>query len=409
MVDLFYFYPMLNKLKALGPGLIYAGGAIGVSHLVQSTQAGARFGYVFIIGIVLAHLFKFPFFALGPRYAQQTGTSLVQGYAKIGPWALGLLGAMTILTMFAIQAAVTIVTAGLAQQLFGLELLTWQWSAILLAVCLLILRVGKFKVLDQLMKVIMMVLAVSTILAFILSFRIDTGADYFFNGEFQWRDKADFDFLISFLGWMPAPLDLAISYSIWSVSKQAISKVSASNSKLDFNIGYFGTAILGVCFLVLGAHTLFGMGAPIYSRAGDFAAQLVEMFTFSLGKEFYYVILIAAFATMFSTTLTVLDALPRVMSEIGLAFNAKERRLGMWQTSLALGALVILIFFVENMIQMVSFATTISFLTAPVLAFLSYRLVKIEEGRLNLWSKREKSIAFIGIIFLALLSILFFV
>ena len=36
---------MIKKLKSLGPGLLFAGAAIGVSHLVQSTRAGADFGF----------------------------------------------------------------------------------------------------------------------------------------------------------------------------------------------------------------------------------------------------------------------------------------------------------------------------------------------------------------------------
>ena len=32
-------------LQTLGPGLLFAGAAIGVSHLVQSTKAGADFGF----------------------------------------------------------------------------------------------------------------------------------------------------------------------------------------------------------------------------------------------------------------------------------------------------------------------------------------------------------------------------
>ena len=30
-------------LKTLGPGILYAGAAIGASHLVQSTRAGANY------------------------------------------------------------------------------------------------------------------------------------------------------------------------------------------------------------------------------------------------------------------------------------------------------------------------------------------------------------------------------
>ena len=36
---------MISFLKKIGPGLLFAGSAIGVSHLVQSTKAGANFGF----------------------------------------------------------------------------------------------------------------------------------------------------------------------------------------------------------------------------------------------------------------------------------------------------------------------------------------------------------------------------
>ena len=34
-----------DKLKAVGPGILFAGACIGVSHLVQSTRAGAGYGF----------------------------------------------------------------------------------------------------------------------------------------------------------------------------------------------------------------------------------------------------------------------------------------------------------------------------------------------------------------------------
>lgn len=34
-----------EKLSLFGPGLLYAGAAVGVSHLVQSTRAGAEFEF----------------------------------------------------------------------------------------------------------------------------------------------------------------------------------------------------------------------------------------------------------------------------------------------------------------------------------------------------------------------------
>ena len=74
---------MFNFFKKLGPGVLFAGAAIGVSHLVQSTKAGADFGIGLIWGLLLVNLFKFPFFQYGPKYASATGESLLEGYLSL--------------------------------------------------------------------------------------------------------------------------------------------------------------------------------------------------------------------------------------------------------------------------------------------------------------------------------------
>ena len=105
---------MIEKIKSLGPGLLFAGAAIGVSHLVQSTRAGADYGFGLLWALILVHLFKYPFFQYGPRYATATGESLLEGYRKLGKGVLAAYFILNLGTMFTIQAAVTIVTSGLA-------------------------------------------------------------------------------------------------------------------------------------------------------------------------------------------------------------------------------------------------------------------------------------------------------
>ncbi|MDC1196151.1 divalent metal cation transporter, partial [Crocinitomicaceae bacterium] len=68
-----------NFLKTLGPGILFASTAIGVSHLVQSTRAGANFGFALVPFILAANIFKYPFFEFGSRYANATGESLIDG------------------------------------------------------------------------------------------------------------------------------------------------------------------------------------------------------------------------------------------------------------------------------------------------------------------------------------------
>jgi len=48
--------------KTLGPGILFASTAIGVSHLVQSTKAGALFGFGLLWAVMAANILKYPFF-----------------------------------------------------------------------------------------------------------------------------------------------------------------------------------------------------------------------------------------------------------------------------------------------------------------------------------------------------------
>mgnify|MGYP000461972086 FL=1 len=398
-----YFYHLLTKLKSLGPGLLYAGAAIGVSHLVQSTKAGAQYGYVLIIAIVLAHIFKYPFFALGPRYAKATGESLVSGYGRMGKWAVILLLVLTVSTMFTVQSAVTIVTAGLLQNM-GVNLSIPMLSFLVLLICLAILQIGKFSILDNLMKVIMVVLSISTVVAFGLSFSVEREVVNGSKAIFDISKDSDLGFLLAFVGWMPAPLDIAIWHSIWTLAKGK----TEGGGEFDFKVGFYGTALLGICFLVLGANTMYGNGAPLQASAGGFASQLIESFTSCLGTWSYWFITVAAFTTMFSTTLTCFDAMPRVMNHIGVELKLPEylTTVTFWRVMLCIGTLVVLFFFVSSMREMVTFATIMSFLTAPSLSLLSYLLVLKTKSKV-LWTELERVLALVGIVLLSVLCFLY--
>ena len=51
-----------TKFAALGPGIVMASAAVGGSHIIASTQSGAIYGWQLALIILLANLFKYPFF-----------------------------------------------------------------------------------------------------------------------------------------------------------------------------------------------------------------------------------------------------------------------------------------------------------------------------------------------------------
>ena len=364
--------------KKLGPGLLFAGAAIGVSHLVQSTRAGADFGFGLLWALILVNIIKYPFFQMGPRYAAATGKSLLDGYLKIGKPVLWVYFLLTLGTMFTIQTAVTIVTAGIAVELFGVSSDVAVWSVAITLLCAAVLVIGKYRILDKLMKVIIFTLTISTLFAVFFAFResvTQQGTGSVTNLiQLLPTESAAIAFLIAFMGWMPAPLDISIWHSLWTLEKRDTGKDAVRNAVFDFNIGYAGAIVLGVCFMALGALVMYGSGEVFSSKGGVFAGQLINMYTASLGDWAAILIGVAAFTTMFSTTLTTLDASPRALEAttnlLGIGFNKKGYLF--WLIVLIVGTCVILFFLISEMGTLVKVATILSFLTAPFYAVCNY-------------------------------------
>ncbi|MCB9335085.1 MAG: Nramp family divalent metal transporter [Flavobacteriales bacterium] len=366
--------------KILGPGLLYAGAAIGVSHLVQSTRAGADFGYGLVWAIILANVLKYPFFEYGPRYAASTGKSLLHGYQSLGKWSLILFTVLTILSMFIIQSAVTVVTAGLASEITGLAIQPWLMSAFLLIICTSILLIGRYHVLDKAMKIIIVILSLSTVVALIAAFTGHNEKYQEYMTHFVFSDKSHIMFLIALMGWMPAPFDISVWHSLWSVEKaKEEPERDLKTALLDFKIGYWGTLILALCFVSLGAITIYGSGIELENSGGKFAKQLIGIYTNNIGSWSYIIIALAAFTTMLSTTLTCLDASPRVLQETSnMLMGKKSWKIDyywIWMIILVIGTIFILALFMTNMKELVDFATIIAFITSPIIAILNYLVI----------------------------------
>lgn len=405
-------------LKSLGPGLLMAGAAIGGSHLVQSTRAGADYGFGLWWAIFLACLFKYPFFEYGPRYTAATGESLLSGYKRIGNWALVVFIIFTISTMFIVEAALVLVTAGLAGQMTGLTLNPQVWSTIVLVVIMIMLLLGRYPLLDSLIKVIIVVLSITTLFAVISLLFAGQGpretvpvSDYVNVGGIL--------FIVALMGWMPSIVDISVWHSLWSIERRRQTGHSASlkEARFDFNLGYLGTAFLAFAFLSLGALVMSGSGESFSNSGVAFAGQLVSLYTNALGSWAGPVISIAAFTTMFSTTLTVTDAYPRVVRsvvEIILPPKQTENRHHMLyfgsMVVLALVALSVIAFLQSGIKTMMDIATTLSFLTTPVLAYINFRAVTHpgmpEEG---VPGKGMRILSWAGIVFWAAFAIIYLI
>jgi len=387
-------------LKALGPGLLWAGAAVGVSHLVQSTRAGASFGLGLLAVVLAANFFKYPAFQFGPRYAAATGTSLLEGYRRQGRWALWLYGVLTVGTMFTVQSVVTLVTAALFAALFGwtapfLGFPPAFWIAgLLLVVCGALLLVGRYRWLDRINKVVVLVLTLTTFTATALVLpKVPWSTIPWLPDASAFTDLRSVAFMVALVGWMPSAFDISIWHSLWTLARreQTGHAPRVKESVLDFNVGYVGTVLLALCFVLLGAGVMYGSGETFDDRAAVFAQQVIALYTRNLGAWAAPLIGLAAGTVIFSTTLTVADGFPRALAGLAARLRGPETpgeattRGSVYWTSLvvlAAGSLAIIGYALRGgaaFKALVDLATSLSFLTAPALAWLNHRAIHAAE------------------------------
>ncbi len=414
--------------RSLGPGILFASTAIGVSHLVQATRAGADYGMALLWAVVLANLFKYPFFEYGSRYASAAGESLIDGYRRQGKAMLWLYFLVTLGSMFFVTAAVGAVTSGFMYNLFQLEglLNPLSTTCLLFSICVGILMWGQYKVLDRLIKVIGSVLLFATLFAFVMTLLKGPASD-----PFRWFEPAvlvpggkDFAFLIALMGWMPTAVELSAWNSLWTLERhRAIgAKPPLRETLREFNFGYLASALLAPCFLVLGAFLLYGTGRVMPEGSAAFASGIVQLYAESIGPWSRWFIAAAAFSIMFGTCIAVFDGYARSTERVfellrkdwSARFRERDDRLQNrreynWSLALvAIGALVIVIPFGASLKALVDLATSISFLIAPVIAIANFRLVSSRRLPADARpGKFMRTLSYLGIAFLSGFALLY--
>ena len=391
-----------SKIKALGPGILMASAAVGGSHIVSSAQAGAMYGWSLLLLVILANLFKYPFFRFGAEYTLETGKNLVEGYAEKGKVYLGIFFILNVFSALVNTAAVGILCAAIVASAFpnALGLSITQWSLILIVIIWAMLLFGGYKFLDGLAKWIMSALTLATVLAVIVAIieHPEYGAD--FVEKTPWQMTA-LPFIVSLMGWMPAPIEISAINSLWTAEKGKTVDISINDGLFDFNVGFIGTAILAVFFVAMGALIQYPTGQEVQAAGAAYIQQFVGMYASVLGDWSRFLITFIAFLCIFGTVITVIDGYSRVNAEsLRLLFKKKEisqKELNIWMTATSIIGGIIIYFFQGSVAPMLRFAMIASFLTTPFFALLNYLLVTGENKNLAKWLK---ALSILGLIFL---------
>lgn len=385
-----------------------AAAAIGASHLVASTRAGAEFGWQLAWAILAVNLLKYPFFAAGARYTAATGESLLHGYLKQGRIYLLVFTALNTIAAIASTAGVAMLTAAMLTQFVSLPIDVL--ALIVLVSSLGILIFGHYALLDKITKVIMLALTVTTLIAVALAFNAPSiiHANFVPQSPWQW---VHIGFLVAMMGWMPAPIEVSAWNSLWLIEKQKLQPVNKQQALFDFNFGYIMTAILAVVFLALGSLVMHGSGEQFSPSGVKFAAQLISLYSQVMGSDSRYLIGAVAFLCIFSTTVTVIDGYSRTLN-MGWQLLTKqpdsERRLSLVMLVLSVFGLSIILFFKGALLPLLEFVMILAFMTTVVFAWLNYKLM-ISTALLpaDRYGSAMRLLSWLGLIYLVSFAVLF--
>jgi Mn2+/Fe2+ NRAMP family transporter len=312
--------------------------------------------------------------------------------------------ALNIVAAVVNTAGVLILTASLLQYFipWNLSLTVLCW--ILLLVSLTILVAGHYKLLDRVSKVIMAALTVTTVVAVVIAWQNGPTAPADFVSPSPWQLSA-LAFMVAMMGWMPVPIEISAISSLWTRSKQKLTKVSLADALFDFNLGYGVAVFLALVFVALGALVQHGSEQEIALASAAFAQQLVSMYAATIGEWSQYLVAAIAFLCMFGTTLAVMDGYARTLAE---SFHLLRETpgepapwtLNAWIVVQALSGMAIILFFQSALAPMLTFAMTLAFITTPFFAWLNFDLVR-KDGL----SRGMYALSWIGMVYLSVFAL----
>ena len=366
-----------------GPGLLFTGAAIGTSHLVQSTRAGAMFGAALIGVILLANLLKYPAFRFGIDFSHARRQSLLTGYRELGLWALALFFLTVIPLVPIVWAALAAATAGIIGAIFGPFLSVPMLASLVLLAASALLLLGGYRLLDKVNAVMLAFLVISTLITTAMVIpRVEWGTIV----DFTWtQESMALLFIVALAGFMPNPMDVSVIVSVWKVEADHTLPPEAhptiNEARSSFRWPYLMTAFMAVCFCVMGAGVMHAQDIAPVSDAPGFAAQLVNLYREALGEGAAILAAIAALSVMLTTVIAAVDGYCRTLPVAIAVWQGHEseevsKRAYLWSCVLLVGLAVVALFtLMSEFTVFLDFVTSATFVVAPLIATLNYLVV----------------------------------
>lgn len=241
------------RIRQIGPGLLAAAAGVGAGDLVATMIAGAEYGTALLWAAVLGTVLKLALAEGVGRWHLASGSTLLDGWRRLGYWATVFFGVYIVIWGF-VYGATAMSAVGLPRgALFG-GLSVRYWAMIAGVVGLVLVWAQRYQVFEKFMTVLVLV-KFATVVAVAVLVSPDLAA--LADGLVPRLPEGSVINVLGLIGGVGGTITMA-AYGYWMMAKGWKGTGWLSMMRLDNAVGYVMTGIFVVAMLVVGSEILLG-------------------------------------------------------------------------------------------------------------------------------------------------------
>ena len=369
-------------IRSVGPGFIIASVVLGPGSITVASRIGSEYGYAFLWVIVLATIFMITYTSMSARFGVMNQASILQAISgHYGRWLAMVIGISAFLSTSSFQFGNNLGIGIGMQGITGINERVWPLIFTPLGILLIFWARNLYKVLENLMKFLVMIMIVAFFINLILT-KPEAGA--LVRGFIPSMLSMDSLPVVSALMGTSFALAAAL-YQSYLAQDRGWKKENLKNSLKDTYIGILFLALISATILVTSAAALHPRGILVKSAA-DMAMQMEALFGVYAKVLFSVGLCAAAFSSMMVNSVIGGGLLA---DGLGLSRSMNDPRTKIFIIAILLIGMAVAVFFRGNVIYALIMAQASTMLTVPLIAiglFLVLNNPKIMGAyRNNMW------------------------
>ena len=350
-----------NIFRSIGPGLIIASVVLGPGSITVASRIGSEYGYAFLWVIVLATVFMITYTSMSARFGVVNSDSILQSIAdNYGRWFALLIGISAFLSTSSFQFGNNLGIGIGMQGITGINERVWPLIFTPMGVILIFWAKNLYKVLENLMKFMVMIMIIAFFINLILT---NPEITPLARGLVPSRFSMDSLHVVSALMGTSFALAAAL-YQSYLAQDKGWKKENLKRSLKDTYIGIFFLALISATILITSAAALHPRGILVNSAA-DMALQMEALFGVYAKVIFSVGLCAAAFSSMMVNSVIGGGLLA---DGLGLSRSMNDPRTKVFIIAILLIGMLVAVFFRGNVIYALIMAQASTMLTVPLIA-----------------------------------------